>query len=185
MLAADVFIVAACEAECPHLIDVIAPWARIPDERACAGTRKIRLGLGLVDERPPVQPDAVDAVLNDSQRMGESDRTVRIHSPRAHLSVYGGRRQRPSWSRHPALDRSYCSVYTPTSYSRRIAEPATTRYGHQPDRRNHHRKAQSVQLQADRSLYRTSNSQVAQLYRSPLHFSVLVSNMADWPPLLV
>lgn len=62
-LAVGALIVAAREAGCPHSIDAIATWARTPDERACAGARKVRLSLGLADECPPVRPDAVDIVV--------------------------------------------------------------------------------------------------------------------------
>jgi transcription initiation factor TFIIB len=62
-LAAGALIVAAREAGCPHSVDVITPWARTPEERGCAGARKVRIGLGLTDSCPPVRPGAVDAVL--------------------------------------------------------------------------------------------------------------------------
>ena len=70
-LSAGALIVAAREAGCPHSIDVITPWARTPDERACAGARRVRLGLGLVDACPPVRPDAVDVVLDAVAKDGE------------------------------------------------------------------------------------------------------------------
>lgn len=63
-LAAGALIVATREAGCPHSIDVITPWARTPEERGCAGARKVRLGFELTEECPPVRPDAVDVVLD-------------------------------------------------------------------------------------------------------------------------
>lgn len=63
-LAAGALIVATQEAGCPQSIDVITPWARTPEERGCAGVRKVRLGLELTEQCPPVRPDAVDVVLD-------------------------------------------------------------------------------------------------------------------------
>jgi transcription initiation factor TFIIB len=62
-LATGALIVAVREAGCPHTIDVITPWARTPEERGCAGARKVRIGLGLTDSCPPVRPGAIDVVL--------------------------------------------------------------------------------------------------------------------------
>lgn len=71
-LAAGALIVATREAGCPHSIDAIIPWARTPEERACAGARRVRIGLGLVNECPPVRPDAVDVVFEALAEDGES-----------------------------------------------------------------------------------------------------------------
>lgn len=62
-LAAGALVVAAREVDCPQSIDEIAAWARTPHERACAGARKVRLGLNLVDEAPPTRPGAVEDVV--------------------------------------------------------------------------------------------------------------------------
>ena len=84
-VATGALIVAAREAGCPHSIDAITPWARTPEERGCAGARKVRLGLGLTDSCPPVRPGAIDVVFEalDEQtddrdgRFGSSSLEVR------------------------------------------------------------------------------------------------------------
>lgn len=62
-LAAGAIVVAARQAGLEQGIDEITQWARTPHERACAGARKVRLGLKLVDETPPIRPTAVEDVV--------------------------------------------------------------------------------------------------------------------------
>lgn len=72
-LAAGALIVAAREEGCPQSIDAITPWARTPAERACAGARKVRIGLDRTDKCPPVRPDTVDVVLDALRDHAEED----------------------------------------------------------------------------------------------------------------
>jgi transcription initiation factor TFIIB len=72
-LAAGSLVVAARDHGCQHLIDDIVMWARTPHERACAGARKIRLGLDLVDVTPPTRQDAVENVVVEMVGSGRVD----------------------------------------------------------------------------------------------------------------
>jgi transcription initiation factor TFIIB len=56
--------VAAREAGCPQSIEMIIRESRTSLERGCAGARKIRLGLDLVESCPPGRQDAVQTVLD-------------------------------------------------------------------------------------------------------------------------
>lgn len=63
-LAVGTVVVAAREAGLKQSIDTIAQWARTPHERACAGARKVRIGLELADRVPPCRRDAVQQVVD-------------------------------------------------------------------------------------------------------------------------
>lgn len=63
-VAVGTVVVAAREAGFQQSIDDIAQWARTPHERACAGARKVRVGLDLAEHIPPGRQDAVKQVLD-------------------------------------------------------------------------------------------------------------------------
>ena len=63
-LSAGAAVVAAREAGCPQSIEMIIRDSRTSLERGCAGARKVRLGLGLVESCPPGRQDAVQTVLD-------------------------------------------------------------------------------------------------------------------------
>ena len=62
-LSAGAAVVAAREAGCPQSIEMIIRESRTPLERGCAGARKIRLGLDLVESCPPGRQNALETVL--------------------------------------------------------------------------------------------------------------------------
>ena len=63
-LSAGAAVVAAREAGCPQSIEMIIRDSRTSLERGCAGARKIRLGLDLVESCPPGRQYAVQTVLD-------------------------------------------------------------------------------------------------------------------------
>jgi transcription initiation factor TFIIB len=63
-LSAGAAVVAAREAGCPQSIEMIIRDSRTSLERGCAGARKVRLGLDLVESSPPGRQDAVQTVLD-------------------------------------------------------------------------------------------------------------------------
>lgn len=80
-LAVGTVVVAAREAGFTQSIDDIAQWARTPHERACAGTRKIRIDLGL-QEIPPGRQDAVKKTVD---RVGVDAFEDRLQPLTSHL----------------------------------------------------------------------------------------------------
>lgn len=66
-LSAGAAVVAAREAGCPQSIEMLIRDSRTSLERGCAGARKIRLGLELVETCPPGRQQAVQTVLDAVQ----------------------------------------------------------------------------------------------------------------------
>ena len=62
-LAAGAVLLAAQRRGFPRETEVVAEYAKSTHERACAAARKIRIECELVEAYPPVQGEALDAVL--------------------------------------------------------------------------------------------------------------------------
>jgi transcription initiation factor TFIIB len=81
-LSAGAAVVAAREAGCPQSIEMIIRDSRTSLERGCAGARKVRLGLDLVESCPPGRQDAVQTVLDAllDELSGVDLRSVESHA---------------------------------------------------------------------------------------------------------
>jgi transcription initiation factor TFIIB len=108
-LSAGAAVVAAREAGCPQSIEMIIRDSRTSLERGCAGARKIRLGLDLVESCPPGRQDALETVL-DALRVTHPERDLHAIEPlaREFLQVADARRIGPGTSR---LTIAAASVY--------------------------------------------------------------------------
>lgn len=108
-LSAGAAVVAAREAGCPQSIELLIRDSRTSLERGCAGARKVRLGLDLVESCPPGRQDALETVL-DALRVTHSECNLHAIEPlaREFLQVADTRRIGPGTSR---LTIAAASVY--------------------------------------------------------------------------
>lgn len=71
-LAGGAVVLATRGAETPRDIGEVARYAKTTEERVCAGARKIRIELGLVEELPPVRTGTVDLVVAEFDDLDET-----------------------------------------------------------------------------------------------------------------
>lgn len=111
-LSAGAAVVAAREAGCPQSIEMIIHGSRTSLERGCAGARKIRLGLDLVETCPPGRRDTVQTVLDTvrEELTGVDLRSVEYHAKEL-VDVADAQRIGPGTSR---LTIAAAAVYIST-----------------------------------------------------------------------